>query len=171
MCANCGKHFVGTAAHDKLYRCRYYPCWTRTRYGITACSAEWLPAEELEDAIVKALLATYERHDLFEVAVSAGWEQAQAGRANLELEVSVAEAELTKSEGAVERYLAAFEAGTMSEEQCGPRLRRHGARLAEPRDRRAGTGRTPRRRSPSGADSGRPGPDPRRCTHGHEHRG
>lgn len=47
------------------------------------------------------------------------------------------EAEIVKAEQAIERYLLAFEAGTLPEDQCGARIRNLGAKTAELRDRRA----------------------------------
>lgn len=43
--------------------------------------------------------------------------------------------EITKTEAAVKRYLAAFESGSLPEDQCATRVRRYGGRLIELRDR------------------------------------
>jgi hypothetical protein len=43
---------------------------------------------------------------------------------------------LAKAEQAIERYLLAFEAGSLPEAQCGERVRTLGAKIAELRDRR-----------------------------------
>jgi site-specific DNA recombinase len=137
VCARCGKHFIGTAATGKLYRYRYYTCFNRSRYGNTACTADRLPADELEDAVLKAMLATYQQPDLIGQATRQAWTRAQAGRAALEAEQDVITAEITKTEVAVDRYLTAFENGQLPEAQCGPRLRKHSARLLELRDRKA----------------------------------
>jgi site-specific DNA recombinase len=48
--------------------------------------------------------------------------------------VVVVEGELAKAEQAIERYLLAFEAGSLPEAQCGERVL--GAKIAELRDRR-----------------------------------
>jgi site-specific DNA recombinase len=61
VCARCGKHFVGTSAVGNRYRYRYYTCFTRQRYGTKYCDAERLPAEELDAAVLDALLHVYER--------------------------------------------------------------------------------------------------------------
>jgi site-specific DNA recombinase len=39
--------------------------------------------------------------------------------------------EIDQAEAAIERYLAAFEAGTLPEAQCGKRLQALGAKIAE----------------------------------------
>jgi site-specific DNA recombinase len=122
VCARCGKHFVGTSAVGNRYRYRYYTCFTRQRYGTKYCDAERLPAEELDAAILDALLHTYERTDLFDKAVSAARRRAHSERATHEQELDVVDAGITKAEDAIERYLSAFETGTLTEVQCGKRL-------------------------------------------------
>ena len=136
VCARCGKHFVGTSAVGNRYRYRYYTCFTRQRYGTKYCDAERLPAEELDAAILDALLHVYERTDLFERAVSAARRRARAERANHHQELAVVDAGITKAEDAIERYLLAFESGTLSEAQCAKRLEQLAAKVRNLRQRR-----------------------------------
>ena len=136
VCARCGKHFVGTSAVGNRYRYRYYTCFSRQRYGTKHCGAERLPAEDLDAAVLDALLHTYERTDLFDKAVSAARRRARAERANLEQEQAVVNAGIAKAEDAIERYLSAFEAGTLSEAQCGKRLEGLAAKVRDLRARR-----------------------------------
>ena len=118
------------------YRYRYYTCFTRQRYGTKYCDAEHLPAEELDAAILDALLRVYERTDLFDKAVSAARRRARAERDNHDQELAVIDAGITKAEDAIERYLSAFEAGTLSEAQCGKRLEGLAAKVRDLRQRR-----------------------------------
>ena len=134
VCNRCGKHFVGTSAVGNRYR--YYTCFSRQRYGTKYCDAERLPAEELDAAVLDALLHTYERTDLFEKAVSAARRRARSQRANHNRELAVVDAGITKAEDAVERYLSAFEAGTLTESQCGKRLEGLAAKVRDLRQRR-----------------------------------
>ncbi len=136
VCARCGKHFVGTSAVGNRYRYRYYTCFTRQRYGTKYCDAERLPAEELDAAILDALLHVYERSDLFDKAVSAARSRARSERANHDQELAVIDAGITKAEDAIERYLSAFEAGTLSETQCGKRLEGLAVKVRDLRARR-----------------------------------
>ena len=136
VCGRCGKHFVGTSAVGNRYRYRYYACFTRQRYGTKFCAAERLPAEELDAGVLDALLHTYERTDLFDKAVSAARRRARVERANHEQELAVVDAGITKAEDAIERYLSAFETGTLSEAQCGKRLEGLAAKVRDLRERR-----------------------------------
>jgi site-specific DNA recombinase len=82
------------------------------------------------------LLHVYERTDLFDKAVSAARRGARSERANHEKELDVVDAGITKAEGAIERYLSAFEAGTLSEAQCGTRFEGLATKVRDLRVRR-----------------------------------
>ena len=134
VCTKCGKRYVGTSAVGNRYR--YYTCFSRQRYGTKYCDAERLPADELDSAVLDATLHTYERTDLFDKAVTAARRRAKAQQANHAQELAFVDAEAAKAEDAIERYLGAFEAGTLSESQCGTRLQKLGAKVADLRARR-----------------------------------
>ncbi len=136
VCDRCGKHFVGTSAVGNRYRYRYCTCFTRQRYGRAYCDAERLPAEDLDAAVLDALFHTYEHTDLFDKAVTAARHRARAERANHEQQLAVVYAGITKAEEAIERYLSAFEAGTLTEAQCGKRLEGLAAKGRDLRARR-----------------------------------
>ncbi len=134
VCAHCGKPFVGTAANGNRYR--YYTCYSRQRYGTKTCNAERLPADELDEAVLNALLASYNRHDLIEEAIHAAWGRAEATRDQQQAELTTVDADIAKTEQAIDRYLLAFETGDLPQAQCGERIRNLGAKIAELRDRR-----------------------------------
>ena len=136
MCDRCGKHFVGTSAVGNRDRYRYYTCFTRQCYATKYCDAERLPAEQLDAAVVDALRQTYERTDLFDKAVSAARRRARSERANHEQELDVVDAGIEKAEDAIERYLSVFEAGTLSEAQCGKWIEGLAAKVRDLRSRR-----------------------------------
>jgi site-specific DNA recombinase len=135
-CSKCGCHYTGTVAHGRSNTYRYYTCFSRQRYGTRRCDADRLPADALDAAVLDALLATYERHDLFDQAVNAAAAHADDSRELLAAELEATEAKIVKAEDAIERYLRAFEDKTMPEAQCGERVRKLGRELAELRARR-----------------------------------
>jgi site-specific DNA recombinase len=52
-CPQCGRGYVGTAAHGRNKTYRYYTCWSRVRYGLEAgCDIHRFNADHLETAIV-----------------------------------------------------------------------------------------------------------------------
>jgi site-specific DNA recombinase len=136
ICERCGKRFVGNSAVGARYRYRYYTCGTRQRYGTQHCDAERLPADELHAAVLDAVRRTYARSDLIERAVLAARERAEGLRDQHEQELAFTDTESVKAEEAIERYLGAFEAGTLSEAQCGARLAKLGAKITDLRSRR-----------------------------------
>ncbi len=56
-CAQCGKRYLGAAAHGNGGRYSDYVCITRQRYGTAHCDSDRLPAPALEDAILEGLHA------------------------------------------------------------------------------------------------------------------
>ena len=131
LCTHCGLHYVGTAATGNRYRYRYYTCFSHQRYGKQACPSERLPADQLDQAILAGLLDTFARTDLAEQATRAIRSQATHARDRAEGELAAVRTEIDQAEAAIERYLGAFEAGTLPEAQCGKRLEALGAKIAE----------------------------------------
>jgi site-specific DNA recombinase len=136
VCGGCGRHFTGTRATGRNSTYRYYTCGGRQRYGTKTCAAERLPAEALDDAVVRSLLAAYEDTDLFTKAVSEAQERAQLGHSRHEGELRALDAELAKVDTGIDRYLRAFETGAMPESICGDRVKKLGLRATALRARR-----------------------------------
>ncbi|MGH9304991.1 MAG: recombinase family protein, partial [Acidimicrobiales bacterium] len=136
VCTKCRQLFVGTSAVGNRYRYRYYTCFSRQPYGTKYCAAERLPADKLDAAVLDTGVATYERTDLFEKAVNAARRRAKAQHANHSQELTFIDAEEAKAEDAIERYLSAFDAGTLTEAQCGTRLEGLAAKVRGLRERR-----------------------------------
>jgi site-specific DNA recombinase len=110
-CTHCGKKYVGSAATGNLYRYRYYTCYTRQRYGVEACPAERLPADELEQAVLGALMDTYQRTDLIHEAVTAIAATVDSTRDTYAAEAATVAAELAAINTRTDRLLNAIENG------------------------------------------------------------
>jgi site-specific DNA recombinase len=136
VCAMCGKRYVGAAAHGRNGRYEYYVCFSRQRYGPAGCTADRLPARELEDAVITAIGSTYADAAFVQRAFATAVQRAQATSSQLQEERHRTEAELKRTESAIDRYLVAFEERSMSSAQCGPRLERLSARLRQLQHRR-----------------------------------
>jgi site-specific DNA recombinase len=135
-CIRCGKRYVGKASHGRSYRYRYYTCHTRHRYGPDACDGDRLPAGELDTAALNGVLNLFSDRDLFDRVAADAADRRTADRDHRERELKAVYTDIAKAEQAIERYLLAFEAGTLPETQCGPRIRELGAKLADLQDRR-----------------------------------
>ncbi|MGH9055769.1 MAG: recombinase zinc beta ribbon domain-containing protein [Acidimicrobiales bacterium] len=129
-CQSCGGAYIGAGAHGSNGFYRYYVCRTRQAKGARACTAPRVPADDLEDAITAALLATYSDYDLLQRAASEAYTEATNEQPRLEAELASTECQLRETSAAIDRYLRAFEAGTMSDTLCAPRI----AELSERRE-------------------------------------
>ncbi len=125
-CGRCGRRYIGTAATGKRDRYRYYSCWSRQRYGREACKAERVRADALEAAVFAALGDLYADPGIVGRAIAVRRREAAVGARRRRDELAATDAELAKTEAAVERYMHAFENGTVTEEMFGERVRELG---------------------------------------------
>ncbi len=134
VCA-CGARFTGTAATGRHRTYRYYTCGARQRYGASTCSAARLPADVLDEAVVKGLLEVLSDGALIEEAVRRAHERVAASEHLVQGELEAIGRELSEVEAAIDRYLTSFERGSLPEEVCGPRVRALGERAGKLRER------------------------------------
>jgi site-specific DNA recombinase len=124
-CPTCGSAMLGTRAHGKTRIYRYYSCYRRTRYDSAACGGQRVDADAIEDAVIGALAGFYRhQHHLIADAVTKAHEQHAADHDSRRDELTVTDRELARTGAAIERYLAAFENGTLDPEDLGDRLAR-----------------------------------------------
>jgi site-specific DNA recombinase len=124
ICPQCGRKYIGTNATGRTRTYRYYTCFSRQRYGTNAgCDAHRFNAEALDAAIRQALIDFYTTGDDLIAQAVAEFQQAhQDSHADLRRELTGVEKELAKTQAAIDRYLSAFEGGTMDPAICQPRL-------------------------------------------------
>lgn len=123
LCPKCGKAMIGTRATGKNKVYRYYTCFTRSRYDTTKCDGHRLNADAVETAVLDALAGFYrDRHALIADAVAEAQRQHRAGQDDQHAELASVEAKIAETNGKIDRYLTAFENGTIDEELVGPRL-------------------------------------------------
>jgi site-specific DNA recombinase len=121
-CGHCNKRYVGAAAIGNRYRYRYYICHSHQRYGADACPSERLPADDLDRALLEALLTTLQRTDLIERAAANLAAQLDGHRDRYHAQLASVEEELRRTERAIDRYMHAFEEGHLDLERFGPRV-------------------------------------------------
>ena len=110
----------GVAAAGRGHRYRYYACFTRQRYGKDARDGERIRADVLEAAVLDALRDFYADPDLIRRAVAVKTQQAETSTRQHRDEIDAVTAEPKKTEAAIERYILAFEAGTISDDMFDP---------------------------------------------------
>ena len=123
-CSHCGAAMVGSAANGRSRRYRYYTCFNRHRYGKTnGCTAERIPADALEQQLLQLIADTLADNSVLTRAVARAAELADGQRPTLQSEMRTVVRELGKLAETRDRYLAAFERGTLPEDACATRLR------------------------------------------------
>ncbi|GDY33378.1 hypothetical protein GTS_50110 [Gandjariella thermophila] len=122
-CPTCGKAMIGTRATDKNKVYRYDTCFTRSRYDTTKCDGHRLNADAVEAAVLDALSRFYrDHHTLIADAVAEAQRQHHAGQHTQQAELASVEAKIAETNGKIDRYLTAFEKGTLDDELVGQRL-------------------------------------------------
>ena len=121
-CGRCGKSYIGTASHGRNGRYTYYTCFTRMRYGTKHCDNDRIPAEQLERAVSRRLRTVLNDHDLIGHAINDAYERLTARDDEQQSELDAVQRKLAETRAAMDRYFRAFEAGTMPEDTCAPRI-------------------------------------------------
>ena len=140
--ARCHRHYAGVSAHGKRHRYRYYACWTTQHYGKKACTGERLRADALEDAVLSALVDLYSDPELIARALKANQKNSADTARQQREELAATEAGIAKTDAAVDRYMHAFVAGTLTADIFADRVRDLGDKARALRVRHAELGRT-----------------------------
>ena len=115
---------------------RYYTCGGRQRYGTENCSADRLPAGPSTTPSSLAAGHAYKDTDLFARAVPRHGDVRVPTVIGMNVELAAIDIELHKIEAGIDRYLRAFESGSMPEPVCSKRLKALGEQADALRSRR-----------------------------------
>jgi site-specific DNA recombinase len=117
-CPECGRKYVGASAHGRYARYRYYVCWSRVRYGTKAgCGIYRFNADELEDAISAAMIEFYStQQEVINLAVAEAQMVHSRATSTYRDQLAGVTRELREATVAIDRYLTAFEKGTLDDE-------------------------------------------------------
>jgi site-specific DNA recombinase len=134
---------IGTRATGRHRTYRYYTCFTLARYNASKCDFTRLNADALDTAVLDALASFYRtQHTLIRDAITTAQTQHQAAHTDRRAELAAVEADLTKTGQAIDRYLAAFEHGTIDENLVADRLTQLRTKTTQLRARREELTRT-----------------------------
>jgi site-specific DNA recombinase len=131
VCAACGKRYVGTAAHGRNTRYRYYTCFSRNRHGRQGCSSDVLRADLLDQAVLESLLATYADSKVVSAAIERWRSRVAEQGPDSASQLRHLEAEISGNESAVQRYYNAFEIGRLPDTRFASRVEALERRLTE----------------------------------------
>ena len=130
VCDRCGKPLVGASAHGRSQRYEYYTCTTRLRHGARACDQDRLRRDELEPAVLAQLAEVYADSSLMRMALDEAdreWRAAEGARRQRTAALATERADLAQR---LNRYLVAFEEGTLRPEAAQTRIDSIQQRLA-----------------------------------------
>ncbi|MCZ2809796.1 MAG: recombinase family protein [Candidatus Bathyarchaeota archaeon] len=120
-CVRCGKGLVGASAHGRNRVYSYYACSEKLKSG--ECDLESLPKERIERAIIDQIKRIFLNRKLIEGLL----ERVRAKQANnlpkKQAEMINYEKQIRHKKELINRYLGAFESGTLDQTLCGQRLR------------------------------------------------
>lgn len=122
-CGRCAQRYVGVSARGRSERYRYYTCWSRNRSGRQACEAESVRADALERAVLDALVDLYAEPTALLDAAARQKRHTGMTTARHEADAAAVAAELRKVEAAVDRWMAAFEEGSLTADSFAGRVR------------------------------------------------
>jgi hypothetical protein len=124
-------------SHDRHPRHRTYRCFTLARYNASKCNFTRLNADTIDTAALNALASFYRtQHTLIRDAITTAQAQHQAAHTDRHAELTAVEADLTKTGQTIDRYLAAFERGTIDEDLVADRLTQLHTKTTQLRARR-----------------------------------
>lgn len=92
------------------------------RYGTEHCANDRLPAEKLEQAVTQRLWQVLDDHDLTSRAIDEAYQRLTQRDSEHDDELAAIKQKLAETRSAMGRYFRAFEAGTMPEDTCAPRI-------------------------------------------------
>lgn len=122
-CPSAARAMIGTRATGRNRTYRYHTCWNLARYDPNKCDFKRLNADAVDAAVLDALAGFHRtQHDLIAHAITHEQTQHQAANADRNAELTTIENEITKTGQAIDRYLTAFERGTMDEDLLTHRL-------------------------------------------------
>ncbi len=113
---------MGTAAHNRSRRYDYYTCSTRSRHGKAACDQDRLRRDQLEAAVLGQLAEVYANSTLLRQSVEAADRQWRAEEGTRRGRLAALAVERIDLERRLQRYLVAFEEGSLRPQTAQARI-------------------------------------------------
>ena len=121
-CTNCGGTMVGESSNHRGRKYRYYICRRRKMTAKLGCLSPRISADTLETAVIQTITGLYRDYGLFRKAAEQAILRRSSELPEMVKRLRIIEKELVIKRNSKERYLLAFENGTMSAEICGARV-------------------------------------------------
>jgi site-specific DNA recombinase len=133
-CGRCRRAYVGMSARGNGGLYRYYACSGRQKLGPKGCDGERIPRDKLETAVLRQLGSLYRDGTLLREAHDAATARQAEHRPALEEQRQALIEERRRTERALDRYYASFEAGDLDASRFETRVSALEARLVALRE-------------------------------------
>ncbi len=129
FCGKCGKGLVGRAAHRNGHRHKYYACPTRSYHR--GCDLPFIRADIVEVLAVKEIQSIFRNPELLEKVREMVNEGLAEERPDKTRELEKVNQDIERTKSALDRYFAAFEAGTLKPEVLNDKIEEFSLRLQQ----------------------------------------
>ncbi len=120
-CVHCKKALVGASAHGRSKVYPYYVCSEKLKSG--ECGLGSLPKQKIENAVVDQIKNIFLNKKMIKELLERVKAKQAKNLPKRQAEVITYKKQIKHKKAIINRYLAAFESGTLSEDICGERLR------------------------------------------------
>lgn len=119
-CGRCRSGMVGVSGNKKGQKHSYYACTKRLESK--ECDQDYVRTDLIEPLILDEIQKVFRDEALLEEVWQSAQAQLAASAPQLEAEIKQMDRQRAKAQGALDRYFAAFEAGTMAPADCSLRV-------------------------------------------------
>lgn len=134
-CGRCGSRLFGVSANARGQHFAYYACQKRS--DTKDCDLPYIRADVIEGQILSDIQKVFRDEALLEEIWQNAQEQLAADAPEIDAEIKYVGEEQSRSQSALDRYLRAFEAGTMSPADCSQRVGELTAQIRQLDDQRS----------------------------------
>jgi site-specific DNA recombinase len=130
-CTNCGAKMVGESGGGRTRKYHYYICQRRKKSSTTVCLSPRISADTLEAAVMQTITDLYRDYGLFRKAAEQAILKRSSELPDMVKRLKTIEKELMTKGNSRERFLLAFEDGSMPAEICRPRIQMLSTKITE----------------------------------------
>ncbi|MFP4027429.1 MAG: recombinase family protein [Candidatus Brocadiia bacterium] len=135
-CARCKSHMFGGGGQKNGTHIPYYVC--SKRFNKHECEQDYVRAETLEEAVIRDVTTILRDEPFLNRIRAEANRRLGEEKPDIDREIEKIEGELAEVQGKIERYLGAFEDGTLRPALCNEKLEDLNARVEELEDAKQG---------------------------------
>jgi len=122
QCQLCGRHLVGVSAHGRNRTYQYYACPGKFKYG--ECRLENLPRKKVDNIVFSQIKKIFANETLVKNILKRTNIKRAEKIPKKEVELHTVKVQISKKQSIIQRYLSAFESGTLDAVSCNERVKK-----------------------------------------------